>query len=120
MALFGQGHIHEQAFNTGLFAVREDIPTCLKAVLCPFYLIGKNKAEADGRKMSLLDMALCPSEYYTRQQIRAKYNMDTDHWMDALTIMFCCPCAVCQDSRELTLRKKALVAKYRPTTLEMD
>ena len=29
MALFGQAHIHEQAFNTGLFAVREDIPTCM-------------------------------------------------------------------------------------------
>lgn len=54
-------------------------PTCrtaIKALLCPFYLVGKNKAEVDGRRMTLLDMVLCPSEYSTRQQIRAKYSME--------------------------------------------
>ena len=46
-----------------------------KVVLCPCYVLGKNKAEVDGRQMTLLDTLLCPSEFLTRQQIRSKYNL---------------------------------------------
>eukprot|EP00668_Euglena_longa_P017853 GGOE01022310.1.p2 GENE.GGOE01022310.1~~GGOE01022310.1.p2 ORF type:complete len:119 (+),score=52.08 GGOE01022310.1:89-445(+) len=112
--------INQMAYNTGLFDVHKDIPIAIKALLCPFYLVGKNKAEVDGRRMTLLDMVLCPSEYATRQQVRAKYSMEFSYWMDALVIALCCPLAMCQDARELSIRKKALQAMYRPATLDME
>eukprot|EP00668_Euglena_longa_P017852 GGOE01022309.1.p2 GENE.GGOE01022309.1~~GGOE01022309.1.p2 ORF type:complete len:119 (+),score=38.72 GGOE01022309.1:89-445(+) len=103
------------------FGSRRAIERRLERLQCSgLNLVGKNKAEVDGRRMTLLDMVLCPSEYATRQQVRAKYSMEFSYWMDALVIALCCPLAMCQDARELSIRKKALQAMYRPATLDME
>eukprot|EP01012_Entosiphon_sulcatum_P059775 TRINITY_DN84353_c0_g1_i1.p1 TRINITY_DN84353_c0_g1~~TRINITY_DN84353_c0_g1_i1.p1 ORF type:complete len:121 (-),score=14.16 TRINITY_DN84353_c0_g1_i1:34-396(-) len=120
MAFYANPNVQAQSWNTGLFSCTEEMTSCVKGALCPFYLLGKNKSDVDGRRMSFLDMALCPSEYATRQQLRSKYDLGYQPMQDLLAVMLCWPCVLCQDARELALRKQAMAQAYRPTTLDMD
>ncbi|KAJ5072035.1 duf614 family protein-related [Anaeramoeba ignava] len=75
-------------------------------LLCPPILAARNKSEADERECTVCDCLCCPPEYFTRQQIRSKYNFETDTCSDCLVITFCGSCAACQDAREMKSRGK--------------
>lgn len=49
----------------------------------------------------------CPSGFWTRRLIRIKYNIEPDEKGDCVKFCFCQPCAVCQDAREIKMRKEA-------------
>eukprot|EP00999_Lentomonas_sp_LEN2_P001248 NODE_2268_length_610_cov_79.552795_g2218_i0.p1 GENE.NODE_2268_length_610_cov_79.552795_g2218_i0~~NODE_2268_length_610_cov_79.552795_g2218_i0.p1 ORF type:complete len:121 (-),score=14.99 NODE_2268_length_610_cov_79.552795_g2218_i0:44-406(-) len=120
MALVKTAEIAQSQWNTGLLDCTVDLATCIKGMTCPFYLLGKNKADVDGRPMSFMDLLGMPSVYFTRQQLRAKYGMGNEDLKDAVAVMFCCPCAMCQDARELQIRKQVETMTYRPSTLDME
>lgn len=64
-------------FRIGLFECLNDKNLCLLGCFCPCYIGGMNKSEADGRPNHFCD-CLCwlPSvEYYTRIQLRRKYDV---------------------------------------------
>eukprot|EP01006_Ploeotia_vitrea_P009878 TRINITY_DN24837_c0_g1_i2.p1 TRINITY_DN24837_c0_g1~~TRINITY_DN24837_c0_g1_i2.p1 ORF type:complete len:117 (+),score=10.07 TRINITY_DN24837_c0_g1_i2:75-425(+) len=107
-------------WNSDVCDCTDDISICVKGTLCPFYLAGKNKADADGRRMTFLDMLVCPCEYWTRQQIRSKYTMGFEPCVDAFTSTVLCPCVMCQNARELQARKRVHSSEYKPSTLDME
>eukprot|EP00760_Papus_ankaliazontas_P031779 PhM_4_TR5455/c0_g1_i1/m.21802 len=92
------------SWSTGLLECLDDPRQAVMCLLCPHYVIARNKALVDSRSTSLCDLVCCPSEYSTRQQLRARYGLRPSPLRDAILCVFCCPLMVCQHSRELNIR----------------
>ncbi|KAJ9450816.1 Protein PLANT CADMIUM RESISTANCE 8 [Diplonema papillatum] len=103
-------------WNTPLTGVFYDLEVCFQGTLCPFYVAARNKAMVEGRRPSFLDLVCCPSEYYTRQQVRSKLNLGRSECTDLLSVLFCWQCVLCQHGREFKVARRTA---YTPPTLEM-
>eukprot|EP01089_Gocevia_fonbrunei_P020040 TRINITY_DN730_c0_g1_i1.p1 TRINITY_DN730_c0_g1~~TRINITY_DN730_c0_g1_i1.p1 ORF type:complete len:119 (+),score=12.68 TRINITY_DN730_c0_g1_i1:47-358(+) len=94
-------------FEEGLCGCFSDFTSCIITYFCPFIQGAFNKAEVDGRDCTVCDfLCMCYSanvgvEYYTRQQIRAKFGYDYKSFVDCLLICYCTHCVICQHAREL-------------------
>jgi len=82
----------------------EDWKICCCGLWCPCAQCGYNKAAMDGRACHCSDCLCCPIEYFTRAQLRSAYNEGqySSACADSCTCLFCLPCMICQDARELT------------------
>ena len=91
---------------TGCF---KDAGICCMTCFCPCIQIARNKANIDGRDCTICDCccsgAIC-LEYFTRQQIRSKYNMDYSPATDCLCTCCFSSCIICQDAREMQVRER--------------
>jgi hypothetical protein len=67
----------------------------------------------DSRTCTICDCccAMPNLEYFTRQQIRARFSMDYQVAMDCLCFLCFPTCLVCQDAREIKLRDPASASK---------
>eukprot|EP01121_Diplochlamys_sp_Union-15-3_P013705 TRINITY_DN428_c0_g2_i1.p1 TRINITY_DN428_c0_g2~~TRINITY_DN428_c0_g2_i1.p1 ORF type:complete len:117 (-),score=19.27 TRINITY_DN428_c0_g2_i1:50-349(-) len=88
-------------FETGLFACFNDCGICCITFFCPCFTSAKNKAAVDERDCTFCDCICYPNEYFTRQQIRAKYGFEFNPLVDCLVAMFCYGCTICQHAQEL-------------------
>jgi len=86
----------------------DDVKLCVTTLLLPCYQGAVNKAVIDERECNVCDCC-CWSpnlEYFTRQQIRAKYGMQYEHAKDCLLLSFCFPCMMCQNGLEIRVREE--------------
>ena len=97
-------------FHTPLFGCCEDIGTCL----CVFCVPGigalghscQNYAGVREETFVCLHCLFCVSEFWTRTTIRDRYGMDRRLWEDFCTFLFCAPCVIVQDHREIQYLNK--------------
>eukprot|EP00824_Muranothrix_gubernata_P020041 TRINITY_DN40264_c0_g1_i1.p2 TRINITY_DN40264_c0_g1~~TRINITY_DN40264_c0_g1_i1.p2 ORF type:complete len:133 (-),score=27.34 TRINITY_DN40264_c0_g1_i1:98-448(-) len=94
-------------WSSGIFDCFNDFNSCLCGLCCGCCVAAQNKAAVDDRPTTLCDYLFCPPEYFTRQQIRAKYGMEEAVCGDCMLMICCGPCALCQDARELKARRAA-------------
>ena len=92
-------------FHTPLFGCFEDIGACL-CVFC-FPGIGslgfscQNYADVREEPFECLHCLFPVSELWTRTTIRDRYGMDRKLCEDFGTFLFCFPCVIIQDHREI-------------------
>jgi Cys-rich protein (TIGR01571 family) len=100
-------------FLAGLFDCFDDTNICLYGLFCPCYLFGENvKRTRSTITLSCpcflyaCDMMYCVCWYRHRQQrfnLRSYYELPSGCG-DYPTAVFCGPCALCQEARELNIR----------------
>jgi len=98
-------------FSTGLFSCFSDIKGCLTVFCCLPCAIACNKADVDGRACDICDFCCGPSEYFTRKQLKFKWNIQNDTCghgcLNCAFVTICQPCVACQDRREIAIRRNA-------------
>lgn len=99
-------------WHSSLFDCCEDPRLFAVTFCCPCYAIGRNKARADGRAVTVCDVLCCPSEFHTRQQLRSAWQMSSSSSADCAAVVCCWCCAVAQDAREMDFRRRAVVTGY--------
>jgi Cys-rich protein (TIGR01571 family) len=69
--------ISSNEFTEGLCGCFSDCSVCVITCLCPWYQVSKNKAMVDNRDCTVCDCccAMPNLEYFTRQQIRARWSV---------------------------------------------
>ena len=97
-----------------LFGCFNDLSSCLYGFFCLPCLFGSNAEKIDGTNcigmccayLVLSQCYLCGVPHYiTRKKLREKYNLKEDEdCADILTVIFCSPCGICQEARELKFR----------------
>ena len=97
-----------------LFGCFNDMGSCLYGFCCLPCLFGTNAEKVDGTTcvgmccayMLLTECYLCGLPHYvTRKKLREKFNLEEDEQCnDILTVIFCSPCGICQEARELKSR----------------
>jgi len=102
-------------------SVRVDPFLVAMSIFCPCVQTAMNKADIDGRECNVCDVMCsylvaygqgnvlgCPVdlEYFTRQQIRSRYNMRMDACSDCCSTCVLYWCTSCQNAREIALRKQ--------------
>jgi len=90
--------------KTGLFDCFQDMEICLPGFFLPSCLAAFNKAEINDRECHVFDWLCQPNEYLTRQQMRARWELEENQIADCITLTCCTMCMICQDARELELR----------------
>eukprot|EP00698_Gefionella_okellyi_P007521 TRINITY_DN1844_c0_g1_i2.p1 TRINITY_DN1844_c0_g1~~TRINITY_DN1844_c0_g1_i2.p1 ORF type:complete len:110 (+),score=14.13 TRINITY_DN1844_c0_g1_i2:371-700(+) len=100
-------------FTVSLLGCCGDCNSCLMTCLCPCMQVAKNKAMVDNRECTICDYCCAAPnlEYFTRQQIRARFNLEFSTCADCLAMIYCGACVICQDSREIKLRNPSAAAK---------
>eukprot|EP00700_Malawimonas_jakobiformis_P001540 EC721738.1.p3 GENE.EC721738.1~~EC721738.1.p3 ORF type:complete len:111 (+),score=13.32 EC721738.1:24-335(+) len=96
-------------FSTGLLSCCSDCCLCLGTMFCPWYMVARNKALVDNRDCTICDCCCAQPnlEYFTRQQVRARWNFAFSPCADCFAMCFCTLCVICQDAREIALRNPA-------------
>eukprot|EP00699_Malawimonas_sp_californiana_P001232 EC715165.1.p2 GENE.EC715165.1~~EC715165.1.p2 ORF type:complete len:111 (+),score=28.23 EC715165.1:1-333(+) len=100
-------------FTYGLCGCLGDCSVCCITWFCPWYMIAKNKAMVDNRDCTICDCccAMPNLEYFTRQQIRARFNIPYSVCADCLSLCICTACVICQDAREIKLRNSVAAVR---------
>ncbi|KAJ6236215.1 cell number regulator 2 [Anaeramoeba flamelloides] len=75
-------------------------------LILPCIQMAKNKADIDERSCTICDCLCMPPEYFTRLQIRSAYGFEESNLYDCIVTGPCVTCAICQDAREIKLRRK--------------
>uniref|UniRef100_A0A0G4FTH8 Uncharacterized protein n=1 Tax=Chromera velia CCMP2878 TaxID=1169474 RepID=A0A0G4FTH8_9ALVE len=98
--------IHATAdFKEGLFHCHRDWKSCLCGLCVPCVLAAQNKAEVEGYRFSfcdLLEATFCFPCFVSavRAAIRDQKGYRPQPTTDCVVSCICCPCAVCQQTRE--------------------
>ena len=88
-------------FSTGLFDCLNDLPLCIFTCFCPYCSNSVNWSMIRGDECNL-EYFLCPTApYWTRQFIRSRKHMEKARFSDAVEMVCCTECFICQDGREL-------------------
>ncbi|EJT99228.1 PLAC8-domain-containing protein [Dacryopinax primogenitus] len=117
-------------WHTGLFGCCGAIDICCPALVCPCWVYSRNRARLRhlsgtgqplGRETSAWDgncglYALLTAvgcwgwvlEGNVRRGIRERYNIPGDSCTDTLTTLLCPPCALTQESLELSIEERRL------------
>jgi len=96
-------------FTTSLFDCFSDINSCFLVYCCVCKAVAANKADVDGRAVDMCDCWCVPSEYWTREQLKAKWGIQESNCVGC--VLTCLPgvsaLAIAQDRREIMIRRKA-------------
>ncbi|KAF3614825.1 Cell number regulator 1 [Capsicum annuum] len=103
------------AWSTGLCHCFDDPANCLVTCVCPCITFGQiseilNKGTTScasrGALYGLLGVTGLPSLYscFYRSKMRGQYDLEEAPCVDCLVHVFCEPCALCQEYRELKNR----------------
>ncbi|GMH33219.1 hypothetical protein BSKO_01053 [Bryopsis sp. KO-2023] len=121
----------EKDWSTGLFGCLDDAGLCVWGLFCTACLFGENVSSLT-QVQSQQDLinkvpppvasgCCCPCLLYSlttvycwccvgglnRRDLREKYGLRHEPCGDCTVHMFCSPCAVCQEARELKVRLAA-------------
>ncbi|CAF0784231.1 unnamed protein product [Rotaria sp. Silwood1] len=121
----------ENDWNEDLCGCFSDCGTCCYGYWCTPCLFGSNATKIDGKNCFLMcclyglltSVYLCwLPHYFERQKLREKYNLKPNPSCgDCPTTLFCSPCALCQEAREMKSRKNeqsvAFKANSAPTVV---
>lgn len=108
----------EASYNSHLLACCTDIPTCLPSFNMPCISAGCLVGQAEGGKCSMLSCLCIPcvpmSAYRGRRAVQAKMEQQQQPDNAMAATIFCVPCAMAQDRRQLKywdkLKKEAEAA----------
>ncbi len=105
-----------------LYGCTKDCGICCYGCCCTPCLFGSNAEKIDGKNCCLMCCAyglltniyLCwVPHIYERRALRKKYNLKEDpSCSDLCTTVFCGPCALCQEAREMKSRGKWWIIIY--------
>jgi len=93
-------------FQHGLFGCFGNCCVCICTWFCPCYVAGKI-AEKVGESCLLCGLAtLCPiadivTRFIIRGKVREQKGIPGSALMDCLVVLFCFPCAICQEAQEV-------------------
>lgn len=90
-----------QGYHSGLMECFIDGSTCIYGTLCPCYLNASNASALKQEDCSIVHCIFCYSPFWVRQRLKRQIEIQPEYCDDCLAITCCCPCAVCQDSREI-------------------
>lgn len=93
-----------------------DLGGCVVTCFLPCVVAGTTRALLDERECTPCDALCCPSPYFNRQSMRAKYHLGIDVVTDTLSFLFCTCCFINQDARELGVRRGAPPLYFPQTT----
>ncbi|EAY04135.1 putative Cys-rich domain containing protein [Trichomonas vaginalis G3] len=91
----------EGVYKYDLFSCFEDIPLCLFAVFCPPCAAASNKEALSGGGCWCPSIGFIPEIYWTRQIVKTRKHMVRDEVGDCVLTIFCLPCVLVQDGREI-------------------
>jgi Cys-rich protein (TIGR01571 family) len=96
-------------WHTGLCDCCQSPCICISGILCPCCLFGRNaKGITDEGCISncLCYLLCCPPLQHSglRRKIRNKWNLPEDPCNDCCVALFCGPCGMCQEAREIEYR----------------
>jgi Cys-rich protein (TIGR01571 family) len=98
------------AFGSGLYDCFYDLGVCLQTSFCPPLQQYINFAESRGELCTFVLCLTVTSPVWTRANIRRARGMPLNFVNDCITYCMCCPCATCQDAREIEdIRQSAKV-----------
>lgn len=87
-------------WNSGLFSCFDDIGSCIMGWCCPCFLL----CSISSRMQEGFAYGCCCSEiapFTLRAKLRTEQHIQGSLCNDALTLMFCLECSLCQMDREL-------------------
>ncbi|KAG2489090.1 hypothetical protein HYH03_012316 [Edaphochlamys debaryana] len=101
------------SWSSGMGSICDDTRLCLQGCFCTSCLFGSNYA-------ALRDTGcwgpcclyfwcrcmVCMFASDVRHEIRAKYNLRPEPCNDLVTHLFCSPCALCQEAREVRYQER--------------
>jgi Cys-rich protein (TIGR01571 family) len=91
-------------YTTGLFDCFSDMAICGRFVLLGWCWVpsGANWAGSQREECRCIHCIAQPVPCWTRANIRKLRGVRESHYVkDTALYIFCCPCAVCQDAREM-------------------
>lgn len=98
-------------FYESLFGCLSHPPVCLLVGLCPVsaccvQAIAVDKATNEGKVVPILCICFlgCIGLAFNRHKIRSRYLIPGNMLKDLCVHIFCSPCAVCQEYREVNKR----------------
>jgi hypothetical protein len=97
-----------EQLHTGLFDCMSDLGSCMAVLLCGWTCIPSACVWAKSRNESCTfwHCAAGPGHVWARANIRKWGGGSQTHYgKDCCAYLWCCPCATCQDMRELALLK---------------
>ena len=74
---------------------------CLFGTISPCFLNASNLSAVRKEDCTIFHCLCCYSPFWVRQSLKKQLEIQRDYCDDCLAIAFCCPCAICQDSREI-------------------
>ena len=104
----------------GIFGCFGDFSICIISWLVPCWQIGKNAeffGESCGTACFMYTCCLFPYEIIIRNRIRTLRNIQGTMTMDILMLVCCGCCALIQDSREIEVRYRELLSRFRTNRL---
>lgn len=101
-------------FSTGLCDCFSDCGICMFTICCPCSQMSRNWADSRDQLCSACHCIALPNPMWTRDNIRIRLGQTQGHLCaDYCLYYWCCPCAICQDARELKLMKTNTTSKNR-------
>jgi len=96
-------------WDTGVCDCFEDMRVCMGTIFCAVCQLSIQRATLENRDTQYLDCLLtllCPfcCLLKTRTALRDKYNLSGSIVQDTLISLWCGPCAVAQQSRQMELK----------------
>lgn len=88
-------------YQTKLTACCIDQSTCLYGLFCPTCLAAQNWADLNEESCSIYHIMCSFNPFWTRQYLKQQVGMEYNFAADCCVFLCCCPCAICQDAREI-------------------
>lgn len=90
-------------YSAGIMNCSDDSSLCCY-FFCVCCFLAKSKAMADGRACDPFDICCIQPPCFIRKQMKAKFGIPQEECSDCFSMIFCCPCASCQDIIEMKRR----------------
>jgi len=103
-------------WNEQLFGCCDDLGSCCYGYWCLPCLFGSNTEKIDDSNCVLMCCAYCClaqcylcwiPHWLKREKLRNKFGLKEDPCGDCPVTLFCGPCAVCQEAREMKSRDRS-------------
>ena len=91
-------------YSNTLCGCFSNINICCYGMFCPCCLKADTWAKFNGINCNCYQIFHPNSGFWNRQFYRSAYGMEQNYLGDCIIFCLCCPCANCQDSREVRQR----------------
>jgi len=107
-------------FKASYCACVDDVGGCIKTMICPCLVVGENRSKIFPDKGCFLPGCLCLlpvigfcCNVMYRGELREKFNIEGSCASDCI-YWICGPLALCQETREITIREREASEKGIP------
>lgn len=88
-------------YHSGLFSCCSDMQICCLGTFYPCCLNASNVARLREEDCTFCHCIFQVHPFWVRQMVKDSKGIQKHYLNDCLAVVFCMPCAVCQDSREI-------------------